>query len=109
MKRKPIKKPKFYGCLNCSPLPEPVLSLENGWYGGGVHKLVVKIDDDFEYEATEEDGYFTVAEITKRFGDRLAKCKYAEIQHITPLHYEVYEYNIEDCKWYLVKQGLGYA
>lgn len=65
--------------------------------------------DDFRYEAKEEDGYFTIAEIEKRFGDKLAKCKYAEIKNITPLHDETYEYNHDDGLWYLVEQGKGYA
>lgn len=108
MKRKPIENPKHIGCASCTPTLTMILSKDKGFYGGFPHMCFITIDD-FVYEVREEDGYFTVEELERRFGDKLKNCNFAEIQHITPLHDETYEYNTEDKNWYLVEQGQGYA
>lgn len=108
MKNKPIEKPVLYGCATCGTVPKTVLSKDKGWFGGDMHIVTITIDD-FTYEVTEEDDYFTVEEIEKRFGDKLKKCTTAEIFNMTPLHDETYEYNTDDGNWYLVKQGEGFA
>ncbi|KNF06951.1 hypothetical protein CLPU_50c00020 [Gottschalkia purinilytica] len=108
MRRDPIKNPSFGGCGFCGRVPKKELDKKDGFFGGCTHKVIVTIDN-FRYEVTMEDEYFTIEELEKRFGDKLDKCKFAGIVNLTPLHDEEYEYCKTTKKWYLVHQGNGYA
>ncbi len=100
----PIKKPKLVGCLNCSPLPRPVLSRRHRWHVYGIISLAI----DGRSVDTWIDESPTIQRIEKLYGEQIAASKCALLKVSTPLHGEVYERNPDDGKWYLVEQNLGW-
>jgi len=118
LKNIPIENPKMGGCGTCGTIPQTVLNNDKRFYCYGyIHCLTLTIDD-IVYDLNEKFGVLddegceegiTIDDIQKTFAMELSVCDYAELFHNTPLHDETWELNLEDDKWYLVKQGRGYA
>ena len=101
MKHKPIK-PRLVGCLTCSPVPPAVLPrtrrIKYGW-------LVLECDG--ELVKFWSDGKSPSPKVIERlYREQIAKAEWVTLGIWTYMHYEVYELNKDDGKWYLVKQGI---
>jgi hypothetical protein len=105
MKNKPIDA-KLVGC-DCSQIPQNILTDNQIFFPGGMHLLMLTIDK--ENHDFDSDNGIVLSEIEEMYKDKLQNCKYADLFHLTPLHDERWELNLEDRKWYLVNQGSGYA
>jgi len=103
MKRKPLANPKFIS----GDVPLHILDDKKTFFPGSIHALGISIDGGY-YGIVAETG-IVLSEIEEVYIEKLEKCKFAELRHVTPLHDEVWEFNTEDRKWYLVEQGEGYA
>jgi hypothetical protein len=44
--------------------------------------------------------------IEQLYREQIAKAECVTLEIDTPMHYEIYELNKDDGKWYLVKQGI---
>lgn len=105
MRREPIVVPAGAGCGTCGSVPS-ILDSRMKFHSGCVHFLNLTIDDKY-VDITGND--ITIEDIELKYKDKLKDCSFAELHHITPLHEETWELNLEDRKWYLVDQGEGYA
>lgn len=101
MKRKPILKPEFRGCLNCSKIPEAVL--ENDDYIWNYNFMSITLNG-LEVNISDND---TVSSFLKEYN--IKKEDEVEIFYMSAFHDEVYELDTEDMTFKLVEQGEGYA
>lgn len=108
MKNKPIKS-KMFGCGNCS-YDASVLKQEE-LIMDSMHNYSIILEDgcDLKFNTYEDEcfKYRKLSEVTKIAMESSYKSFVIEL--MTPLHDETWELNKEDGKWYLVKQGPGYA
>jgi hypothetical protein len=114
MKHTPIQDPKHIGCA-CCPGPGRELRKDK-MLDVGFGETVLTIEFDSDRKETVEyvggidwDNFPTVADWEKEHGHKFTNAECVTIYFNTPLHDETYEFNSEDGKWYLIKQGMGFA
>ena len=100
MKRKPILKPKFQGCMNCSKVPETTLKPSDKIKKSSFMTLFIN-----DKGISVED--ITIEEFLKQTNIKKDDC--VEITYISAFHDEKYELDTEDMMFKLVEQGKGYA
>jgi len=104
-----ITEPKTIGCWVCARKP-PVVLPPDWSLGVGFGSVELIIDDKMAWlSISEEHGDKTVAWLTEKFRRQLDAAECALLHFDQPLHDETYEFNKDDGKWYLVKQGQGFA
>lgn len=118
MRRKPIEEPKFMGCLNCSPMATVKQDKNKVQFIGfdyglcNIYLYEKGIDEPIEVHYLGDiikNYQTTLAEIERVFAREIDIYDYIEIDFISALRGEVYEFNKEDSEWYLVEQNQGWA
>ena len=100
MKRLPILKAKFQGCMSCSTIPKTTLmdkdKIRNyAFISLCVNGVYTHVDD------------ITIAEFLKQTTIKEDDC--VEIFYMSAYHDETYELDTADMVFKLVEQGRGYA
>lgn len=118
MRRQPITDPVFTGCLNCSPMSTAKQDKTSAFFVGADYGLAYLYlyekdnDDPVEYHYLEQafsDGECTLQDIEEAFEKEIKLYSYIEVEFVSALRGEIYEYNKEDKEWYLTEQTKGWA
>jgi hypothetical protein len=65
------------------------------------------LECDGEWVKFWDDGESPSPKVIERlYQEQIANAECVTLEISTPMHYEVYELNKDDGKWYLVKQGI---
>lgn len=101
MKRKPILKPKFQGCLNCSSVPKSIVENDDIIWNYNFMSLIL---NGKQIDITDK---VTVRNFLEEY--KIKKEDSVELFYMSAFHDETYELDTEDMKFKLVEQGEGYA
>ena len=119
MRKKPIENPKFYGCSECSTMATCKQDKNKPCFVGfdyGLFCIYFYEKDKEDYikayfleEHFKDEDEVTLRLVEKRFATEIHQYDFIEVDFVSALRGEVYEYNKEDHEWYLVEQNRGWA
>lgn len=96
--------PRLIGCLNCSPVPSPILRQSDAlyaWWATIIEQRSIPVECKERHE-TPQVGLLAKQHCTNPHSTYLLRV-------VTPLHEEVYQWDLARGRWVLVGQGLGCA
>jgi hypothetical protein len=108
MKFEPIKG-YIQGCLSCSQAPVEKLDLDTTVSFDTFDDVIVYIGDTELNYYLEDKDEITLREFVNRYRELIERTDAFMFSQEGALHGEIYEYNKEDSKFYLVKRTQGWA